>query len=118
MLYGVPPFASRLGLSGLELYLLEDPRIERISFSLGSVFLTEWAGRCTLGRVDRGKAGRLASRFEVSEDVFQQEVGLLRARRRWIGEERERVMSRLEGLGNGLPDPKALEMLASRLRER
>ena len=61
---------------------------------------------------------RLASRFEVSEDTFQQEVGLVRARRLWIGEERERVQARLDDLGDGLPGPRSLEILGHRLRER
>ena len=69
-------------------------------------------------REAEAQALRLASRFEVSEDAFQQEVGLIRARRRWIGEERERVQSRLNDLGDGPPDPKALGMLAGRLKER
>ncbi len=69
-------------------------------------------------REAEAQALRLASRFEVSEDAFQQEVGLIRARRRWIGEERERVQSRLDDLGDGPPDLKALAMLASRLKER
>ena len=83
--------------------------------------------RRELGELDRqeraeqeaeAQALRLAARFEVSEDTFQQEVGFIRARRRWIGEERERVQARLDDLGHGPPDPRTLRMLGRRLRDR
>ena len=69
-------------------------------------------------REAEAQAIRLASRFEVSEDAFQQEVGLIRTRRRWIVEEGARVQAQLDDLGDGPSDPAAVAMLGDQLRER
>lgn len=69
-------------------------------------------------REPEAQAIRLASRFEVSEDAFQQEVGLIRARRRLIGEGMDRVQVQLDDLGDGPPDPAVVAMLGDQLRER
>ncbi|MEE8158150.1 MAG: recombinase family protein, partial [Dehalococcoidia bacterium] len=69
-------------------------------------------------REAEAQAIRLASRFEVSDDAFQQEVGLIRTRRRWIGEERGRVQAQLDDLGDGPPDPAAMAKLGDALSER
>ena len=41
------------------------------------------------------RAFRLASRGQVNEDVFNQEVGLIRTRQRWLTEQRERLEQQL-----------------------
>jgi len=69
-------------------------------------------------REAEAQAIRLASRFEVSEDAFQQEVGVIRTRRRWIIEEKARLQAQLDHLGNGPPNPAAVVMLGDQLRER
>lgn len=69
-------------------------------------------------REAEAQAIRLASRFEVSEDAFQQEVGLIRTRRRWIIEEKARLQAQLDDLGDGPPNPAAVAMLSDLLRAR
>ena len=38
------------------------------------------------------------TRGRVSEDVYQQEMGLIRTRRKWLGEQRERLKAQLADL--------------------
>lgn len=58
---------------------------------------------------------RLAARYGISEDVLQQEVGLIRTRRNWIKEEKGRLTAGLNDLDGGGVDPSALEILRDRL---
>jgi hypothetical protein len=72
-------------------------------------------------RVERdaeASAFRLASRSTVSEDVYQQEVGLIRTRRRWIKEQRERLEAQLADLERFTLSPESLTTLRQRLDAR
>ena len=64
------------------------------------------------------RAFRLAAHANVSEEVFRQEVGLIRARRRWLVEERNRVEQQLADIERLSFSPDAVESLRSRLEER
>ena len=44
------------------------------------------------------KAFRMYTRGRVSEDVYQQEIALIRTRRKWLAEQRERLKSQLADL--------------------
>ena len=61
------------------------------------------------------RAFRLASRVSISEDVLSQEVGLIRSRRRWIKEQRERIGGQVSGLERRFPELEALASLQYRL---
>ncbi|MCH8988017.1 MAG: recombinase zinc beta ribbon domain-containing protein [Chloroflexi bacterium] len=63
------------------------------------------------------QALRLASRFQISEDVFIEEVGLIRTRRTWIDNEKERLNGLLDDLQDIGPDPEPMAMLRDRLGE-
>jgi len=64
------------------------------------------------------RAFRLAAHAQVSEQVFQQEVGLLRARRRWLEEERRRLEKQLDDIERLSFSPDAVESLRRRFEER
>jgi len=64
------------------------------------------------------KAFRLAARGNVSGDVFDQEVGLIRTRQRWITEQLERISGQLEDLRRNNFDPQTVEFLRQRLETR
>jgi len=64
------------------------------------------------------RAFRLAARIEISKDVFQQEVGLIRTRRRWIEEERERLTAHMDDVQDLGPGLDGLRMLKDRLDDR
>ena len=60
---------------------------------------------------------RLASRFQISEDVFLEEVGLIQTRQTWIENEKERLNGLLYGVQDVGPAPEALTILRDRLGE-
>ena len=64
------------------------------------------------------RAFRLAAHAQVSEQVFQQEVGLIRTRRRWLQEERHRLEQQLADVERLTFSPDAVESLRRRLDER
>jgi hypothetical protein len=64
------------------------------------------------------RAFRLAAHAQVSEQVFQQEVGLIRARRRWLEEERRRLGDQLADIERLSFSPDAVESLRRRFEER
>ena len=64
------------------------------------------------------QAFRLATHAQVSEQVFQQEVGLIRARRRWLEEERHRLEQQLADIERLTFSPDAVESLRHRLEDR
>ena len=64
------------------------------------------------------RAFRLASRGTVSEEVFNQEIGLIRTRQRWLTEQRERLEQQLADLRRYRFDPENVEMLRQRLEAR
>ena len=64
------------------------------------------------------RAFRLAAHAKVSEEVFRQEVGLIRARRRWLIEEQHRLEQQLADIERLSFSPDAVESLRSRLEER
>ncbi len=64
------------------------------------------------------RAFRLASRGDVSEEVFNQEIGLIRTRQRWIAEQRERLEQQLADIQRYSFDPQSIEMLRQRLEAR
>ena len=66
-------------------------------------------------REAEAQAFRLASRYHLSEDVFRQELDVIRSRRQGIEERRRRVLSQLEMLDQGFPTAEAMEALQQRL---
>ena len=64
------------------------------------------------------KAFRLAARGNVSEAVFDQEVGLIRTRQRWLAEQRERLEGHLADIQRYSFDPKSIEILPRRLEAK
>ena len=60
-------------------------------------------------------AFRLATRGNVSEMVFNQEIGLIRSRQRWIAEQRERLEQQLADIQQYNFDPQSIETLRQRL---
>jgi site-specific DNA recombinase len=64
------------------------------------------------------RAFRLAAHAQVSEQVFQQEVGLIRARRRWLEEERNRLENQLADIERLSFSPDTVESLRCRFEER
>lgn len=64
------------------------------------------------------RAFRLAAHAQVSEPVFQHEVGLIRARRRWLEEERCRLENQLADIERLSFSLDAVESLRRRFEER
>ncbi len=64
------------------------------------------------------RAFRLATRGNVSEEVFNQEIGLIRTRQRWIAEQRDRLEQQLADIQRYSFDPQSIEMLRQRLETR
>jgi site-specific DNA recombinase len=64
------------------------------------------------------RAFRLAARNKVSEEVFSQEIALIRTRQRWIGEQLERVQAQLADLERFSFSPEAIALLRKQLEER
>ena len=64
------------------------------------------------------RAFRLATRGNVSEEVFNQEIGLIRTKQRWIAEQRERLERQLADIQRYIFDPQSIEMLRQRLAAR
>ncbi len=64
------------------------------------------------------RAFRLATRGNVSEEVFNQETGLIRTKQRWIAEQRERLERQLADIQRYSFDPQSIEMLRQRLAAR
>ncbi|MCX6002928.1 MAG: recombinase family protein, partial [Chloroflexi bacterium] len=64
------------------------------------------------------RAFRLAAHALVSEQVFQQEIGLIRTRRRWLKEELHRLEQQLADIERHTFSPDAVESLRHRLEER
>ena len=54
------------------------------------------------------RAFRLAARGNINEEVFNQEIGLIRTRQRWLAVQRER-------LGHQLADAGAMQVVVERL---
>ena len=69
-------------------------------------------------RDDEAMAFRQLSRGKLSQDVYDQEVGLLQARRRWIAEEKERFRVQLADLERHHLSPEGVEALYRRLEAR
>ena len=64
------------------------------------------------------RAFRLAARSYVSESVFNQEIGLIRTRQRWIVEQTERVQAQISDLDRYSFDAEAIALLRQRLDSR
>jgi site-specific DNA recombinase len=64
------------------------------------------------------RAFRLAARNKVSEEVFSQEIGLIRSRQRWIEEQLERIQAQLTDLERFSFSPEAIALLRNRLDTR
>jgi hypothetical protein len=64
------------------------------------------------------RAFRLAARNNVSEEIFNQEIGLIRTRQRWIEDQRERVQEQLADLERFSFNPEAIALLRERLDVR
>ena len=54
----------------------------------------------------------------MSEAVFNQELGLIRTRQRWLGEQRERLEQQLADIQQYNFDPRSIETLRWRLESR
>ncbi len=78
----------------------------------------------TLGKKEKeeheaeARAFRLASRQQVSEDVFSQELGLIRTRQRWLAEQRERLQQQIADIQRYSFDAETVERLRQRLAAR
>ena len=70
------------------------------------------------GQDAEARAFRLASRGTVSEEVLNQEIGLIRTRQRWIAEQRQRLEEQLWDVQRYSFDPKNIELLRRRLEAR
>ena len=64
------------------------------------------------------RAFRQASPGAVSEEVFSQEIGLIRTRQRWIAEQKERVEHQLEDIQQYSFNPQSIEALRQRLESK
>jgi hypothetical protein len=64
------------------------------------------------------RAFRLASRGAVSEEVFRQEVGLIRTNQLWLTEQRKRVEDQILEVQRYTVDPQNIELLRQRLGAR
>ena len=64
------------------------------------------------------KAFRAYTRGKVSEDVYQQEIGLIRTRRKWLTEQRQRLESQLAQLNECNINDDDLKMLRTRVANR
>jgi hypothetical protein len=64
------------------------------------------------------RAFRLAARNKVSEEVFSQEMGLIRTRQCWIEEQLERIQAQLADLERFSFSPEAIALLRKRLDAR
>jgi site-specific DNA recombinase len=64
------------------------------------------------------KAFRLASRSKVSEEIFSQELGLIRTRQRWISEQHGRVEAQLADVERFSFTPEVITLLRQRLDSR
>jgi len=69
-------------------------------------------------REAEAKAFRLAASTNVSEDVFQQEVGLIRARQKWIREQRDRLLIQLADVQRYTVDASSIKLMRERLESR
>ena len=75
----------------------------------------EWCGRQQGGeRNAEAVAFRLAARSEVSEDVYDQEIGLIRTKQRFIAEQHDLVESQLADLARYHYDPASLGLMRER----
>ncbi len=54
----------------------------------------------------------------MSEEVFNQEIGLIRTRQRWIAEQGERLEQQLADIQRYSFDPQSIEMLRQRLEAK
>ena len=64
------------------------------------------------------RAFRLAARVEVNEQVFSQEIGLIRTKQRWLDEEYQRIYAQLTEVERYSLDPEAIARLRGRLEAR
>jgi len=64
------------------------------------------------------RAFRLASRGTVSEEILNQEIGLIRTRQHWIDEQRQRLEQQLSDIQQFSFNPQTVEMLRKRLEAR
>jgi site-specific DNA recombinase len=64
------------------------------------------------------RAFRLAARGTVSEEVYQQEVGLIHTKQRWIAEQTGRLEQQLADLERYRFNPQSVELLRQRLESR
>ena len=64
------------------------------------------------------RAFRLASRGTVSEEVLNQEIGLIQTRQRWIAEQRQRLEEQLSDVRRSSVDPHNIAMLRQRSEAR
>ena len=61
------------------------------------------------------RAFRLAARSDVSAEVFDQEVGLIRTKQRWLGEQLQRVQTQLSDVERYTFSEESVELLRQRL---
>ena len=68
-------------------------------------------------REAEARAFHLVSRYDLSEDLFQEELESIRNRRHGIQQHRQRIRSQLDMLDRGFPTADAMEALSDRLGE-
>ncbi len=64
------------------------------------------------------RAFRLAARVDLNEDVFGQEIGLIRTKQRWIEEQSKRLQDQLDDVERYTFTPEAIALLRRRLDTR
>ena len=69
-------------------------------------------------REAEARAFRLATRVRLNEDVFNQEIGLIQTRQRWIEEQLHRVQSQISDMENYSFAPEAIDSFRDWLESR
>jgi len=103
-----------------EVYLGEFDRQRNLTDQTISSLKEEFAGLEVKYREEQAAESevlRLASRFRISQDVFKQEIDLIRIRRIWIEDEKERLEARLNDIQAVGPNVEALALLRDRLSD-
>ena len=72
----------------------------------------------TVERDAEAKAFRMGSHSNVSEEVYAQEIGLIKTKRRWIDEQKQRVQGQIDDLEQSMFSQDIVTELAGRLKER
>ncbi len=108
-------------LSGPEGFGAEVRRRQGVTEESQDSLRRELSGLDQQERAERdaeARAFRIAARGAVSQSVYEQEVGLMRTKQRWIAEQRERLTGQLADLELHSFQPEGVESLRRRLDAR